>query len=916
MKIKHLFAATAVAAMALVSPEAGAVPALNRPIKVTQADGTELTIVKHGDEWFNYVTTVDNHLLMEVDGVYKYGLVDASGRVVASTVKATDARSAAEAAFIGTLDAAAVIDARRSEVFEGRNVARRPIESAPAMVKKVAPSLDGMLTTSFPSTGKQKSIVILVEYTDIKFTIDNAHDYFQRMLNQEGFNDYGCTGSARDYFLAGSGGKFDCDFDVYGPVTLKNNREYYGGNDNYGNDRHAQEMIIEACQQLDPTVDFSQYDRDGDGAIDNVFVFYAGVGEASSNVSSSVWPHSSDIRYWGTYRFDGKVLGNYACSNEWISYVYPQRVDAIGTFVHEFSHVMGLPDLYETSYSTGALTPGDWSILDSGPYCNDGLTPPTYSGFERISLGWLDPVILDGPADVVLEDIFANKAYVIPTEKSTEFFVLENRQQKSYDKYIPGHGMLVWHIDYVSSKWRSNSVNNTASHQYVDLVEANNQKVQSSVLRRGNPFPGLNRVTSFTAETTPALKSWAGKAIDLPLTDIAESNDGVITFKVAGGVTKLPAVTMLPATSVNPRGFTLNWQAVSGAKSYEVTIATGGKVVAAYNGLNVGDVKNCVVTGLEPNTVYTATVVACGLTDLVKSDPSTPLNVTTSPLTFDYVIPTAYTTAHSATEATLAWNAVDGALYYLVDLYSYIPGADKVDFLDFADGYENLPEGWTTTVTMDYGSSMYASEVPALRVMAGQYLQSPVYPNGIKEVSFWCRTTAQGAKNNITVQFLVNGEWVNNTVMSAPSAKTTVTVSDVPAGAVAVKIIYDGTVTGADMGLDDVKVTYVSAMERSYHAGYNAFNVGNVTTHKVTGLDASKEYFFTVTAHNGSIQSMPSAETSLDGSAGVTDVVTDDSTTPAVYYNLQGVQVDPAAGVAPGLYIVRQGSKTSKVIIK
>ena len=165
----------------------------------------------------------------------------------------------------------------------------------------------------------------------------------------------------------------------------------------YGNDQRPEEMIIEACQMLDDTVDFSEYDRDGDGYIDNVFVFYAGRGEASGGASDTVWPHSWDITAATSvpYVFDGVRLDRYGCSNEW----EVDRPDGVGTFVHEFSHVMGLPDLYATKY-TGAFTPGAWSAMDYGPYNNDGCTPPLYSAFERYSLGWIEPLPIDGPVNV------------------------------------------------------------------------------------------------------------------------------------------------------------------------------------------------------------------------------------------------------------------------------------------------------------------------------------------------------------------------------------------------------------------------------------------------------------------------------------------------------------------------------------
>ena len=171
-----------------------------------------------------------------------------------------------------------------------------------------------------------------------------------------------------------------------------------------------------------------------------------------------------------------------------------------------------------------------------GNYNNNSRTPAAYGAFERNALGWNEPRVLDGPADIELEHILgSNESCLIPTEKDTEFFLLENRQKKGWDAYVPGAGMLIWHIDYNSRVWQNNKVNINRSHQYVDIVEAGgtaNNGINSAM--RSYTFPGSKNVTNFTSSTTPALKSWAGKAIDLPITDIKESN-GKISFKVAGG---------------------------------------------------------------------------------------------------------------------------------------------------------------------------------------------------------------------------------------------------------------------------------------------------------------------------------------------------------------------------------------------
>lgn len=384
--------------------------------------------------------------------------------------------------------------------------------------------------TPFPCTGEPHGLVVLAEFSDKKFSMDDPKDFYTRMLNEEGFSDYDATGSARDFFIENSMGQFKPVFDVYGPVSLPLKYSYYGANDSYYNeDQHPDELLIECMTALDPEVDFSQYDHDGDGQIDNVFVFYAGYGEADSGIPNTIWPHSADLvdfHLGKNYYFDGVMLNRYGMTNE-VDYSY-KRPDGVGTFIHEFSHVLGLPDLYCTNYSY-AFTPGEYSALDYGPYNNQGRTPPYYSIFERYCLGWMTPEEIDETGDYELDNIVtSNRGFIVHTENDDEVFLFENRQKTGWDKYIPGHGMLVWHIDFVQKVWDNNTVNNKASHQYADLIEADNRQTDST--RDGDPFPGTQHITEFSASTKPALVSWNKLETGVELGSISEEN-GMITFR-------------------------------------------------------------------------------------------------------------------------------------------------------------------------------------------------------------------------------------------------------------------------------------------------------------------------------------------------------------------------------------------------
>ena len=522
--------------LATIAAGASAKPARRGPISVEQPDGTQLTIRLEGDEFRHAAFTDDGYPLLYDDALgYVYADIMTDGTLSPTRIKAADAsmRQAAERSFLAGISPERIAASRKAMTAADNTRGNRA--SAPSKGP-------GLCSTTYPLTGEQKGLVILVEYTDVKFGTSNtkfnyadysdggAHQYFSDMLNKPGFDGCGAVGSCRDWFLQNSRNakgesQFIPTFDVYGPVTLPNNMRYYGGNDSRGNDRNPQKMVIHACELLDDEIDFSQYDRDGDGYVDNIYIFYAGLGEADGGSANTVWPHSWDISAAesATYRFDGKIIDHYACSNE--TDATTRRPDGVGTFVHEFSHVMGLPDLYTTSYNS-SYTPGAYSVLDYGPYTNEGRTPPNYSAYERYALGWLEPEEYGEEGIYSLGHIAdTNEAYIVKTEKANEYFLVENRQQKGWDTYLPGHGMLIWHVDYVRSVFNNNTVNNTPSHQYVDLIEANNR--QADAYAAGHPFPGTSGVDSYT------FKSWSRRDTGVSFSGITEDTETGLISKTA-----------------------------------------------------------------------------------------------------------------------------------------------------------------------------------------------------------------------------------------------------------------------------------------------------------------------------------------------------------------------------------------------
>ena len=526
--IKHAFIGIFIA---LCTFSSFAVPAHPGIITVTQPDGTQLRIKLIGDEFMHFTVTDRGELLYEEeDGYYSYATVNEDGNVVSTGINATSDTKNINIINIKDLDLKQIAEKRG--VNERRNW--KTFSTARSEAPTKAPQTGyGLSSKNYPRTGSPKGLIIVVRFSDVDFTVPNPEQYFNDLINKQGFTDYNATGSALDYFTEQSRGLFTPDFDVLGPVTLPSPRSFYGGNGPSGSDQNPHLMVVHAIGLLDAEVDFNQYDTDGDGVIDNVYVFYAGGGEADGGGADCVWPHAWDIRHARVNLYvDDVEVGPYACSNEWSTYT--RMPDGIGTFVHEFSHVMGLPDLYDTQYTHNG-TPGSYSVIDNGCYNNNSRTPPNYGAFERNALGWSEPIILDHPMTVTLDPISEGQFALIPTERDTEFFLLENRQWYGWDEYIPYHGMLIWQVDFDQYIFDYNIVNNDANHPRVNIVKANNWPDNTSYTAlSGWPFPGAFYYTDFTANTFPALQTWDGIPIDLPITEIDEQ-DEKITFNVAGG---------------------------------------------------------------------------------------------------------------------------------------------------------------------------------------------------------------------------------------------------------------------------------------------------------------------------------------------------------------------------------------------
>ena len=521
MRLKFVILSVCVLA---ILTQAVAIPASPNPIELSQTDGTQLLVQIHGDEFGSYMTTLDGYAIAHSDqGGYKYVTYLSDGSFVCSNVLAhnAEARTNAEKQYVSGLslakDHVGVIQANSNQLRKAHN--QQLVSSK-----------------SFPLRGSGRSIVILVNFSDLSYVTSSPQGAFTNLLNETGYSTNGGTGSARDYFTASSDSLFQPQFDVYGPYTLSGTLAYYGANQGNNSSIRASDMIAEACNLAHAAgVDFTQYDTNNDGYVDNVFVYYAGHNEAEGGSENTIWPHRSMLSNGPV--LDGKRVYDYACTSE-LRGSSGNSMCGIGTFCHEFGHVLGLPDFYNTS-SSSAYTVGDWDIMCSGSYNNSGRTPPAYTSFERFSLGWLTPVQLEAAGSYVLDPLeISNQAYLIaatnhnlsatsPSPK--EYFLVENRQRLGWDTpsgALPGIGMVAWHINYDASAWSNNGPNNDPNNLRMELVEAYNTNPTSS--SSSDTYPGSMNVTVFN----PTLRD--GTTLELPLMNI-KSSGNVISFIFKGG---------------------------------------------------------------------------------------------------------------------------------------------------------------------------------------------------------------------------------------------------------------------------------------------------------------------------------------------------------------------------------------------
>lgn len=531
----------AMLSLALAASTTFAVPAKQAKKTLTLADGTQVVATQMGDEYMNW-WQVDNGMRyvesQENEGVYVAANMD-----------------------IMTANA----ETRRAQVGEKRAKRLNSVRKAADLSSFGGQQRVQIGDEHVTYEGKKKGIIILVQFPNQKFEEGHDNAYYKMVANEKGLTHKdGYVGSVSDYFLSQSNGKFELDFDIAGPYTLSHTSSYYGKNDGANIDVKVGYMIQEGCDAaVADGFNFNDYDWDGDGYADQVFVLYAGLGEASGGDAKTVWPHEYQIRYTCVgkvlnYTTEGKgKVDTYACANEMErvineytgQYTNETKLAGIGTICHEFSHCLGFADMYDTS-NGGNYGMGFFDVMSSGSYNGGGFVPCNYTAYERIYAGWTEPIVLeDHPASVKAMKSTQDygRPFIIYNDKhKDEFFTLENREQKGWDAALYGGGMMITHVDYDQSVWGVNHVNASASdHQRCTIFHADNDdngQDLGSIQNDLYPYmvSGMVMNDELTDDSRPAAKLYnrnadGTKYMGKPVTAIRKNADGTMSFDFMGG---------------------------------------------------------------------------------------------------------------------------------------------------------------------------------------------------------------------------------------------------------------------------------------------------------------------------------------------------------------------------------------------
>lgn len=633
-----------------------AVPAYPGLITVSQPDGSEIQIKLKGDENRNWATTVDGYVLLRNERNYwTFARQDDTGKLVASDVIYRNNTG----------------DAVKNDVVKGFKYNNGQIIETKQQQTNVLSTeqSDLQVEGTFPAKGKNKLLMLMLNYSDTEPTY--TQEQFSDLMNKEG---YSSIGSFRDFYLENSYGQLDITTTVTRWVTLPYAKSYYGSD-------RAIEMIQHGLNILDEELDLSEFDNDGDGILDGLAVIHQGAGQEYTGAADDIWSHSSVI-YGMSY--DGIQVRRYTIEPELLGKT--GKMSTIGVICHEFGHNLGAPDFYDTDYSGNGgdySGTGLWDLMGSGAWNGtSGDRPAHINMWQKIQLGWVNPIILESTQQVTSMPAACNNAvaYRFDTTVPGEYFIMENRQQEgAFDQAIPGHGLIIYHANesMIRSSVADNTLNVTYPQAMYPLCASAGCDPSSYVSSYGDvnsasaPFPGTQNVTVLNDVSLPSTRSISGRYSYKALTNISEDKDGIISFNFTSEETPESPINL---TATADRGIvTLKWEMPESASDKVMYY----NVYRNDENIAFTQMNSFTDRGIENETLVTYYVDAAYSNGLVS--PYTSVSIRIPSNIVEEIVPTVNETA-----VELTWN-LDARLTRMTDVNaSHNINEYNVSSLDYA----------------------------------------------------------------------------------------------------------------------------------------------------------------------------------------------------------------------------------------
>ncbi len=558
----------------LVHNEAKAVVANPIPIQYKQPDGTIVTIKLKGDEFVSWGETLDGYtLLSDGNNGWAYAVLNADGDLVSSDILTHNQgeRTAIETSLLPQIPKKLRYSQKQIDNFRSTSDVR--LKGATA-------------TTAFTPMGPKKLLLILIDFTDQPFNNPlAAHADFDGLLNTVGYTGHNAHGSVKDFFYESSYGNFNLTTTVVGPYHAANNMSYYGATGSNGaHDKNAKALILEAVLAANADVDYTEYANENN-EVEGVYVVYAGYGEATSMITDNIWPHAGSI---STQTLDGVKVSKYSCSNELTA--GGTELTTIGVICHEFGHVCGSPDFYDTDYETNGKFEGNgsWDVMDTGLYNGSpsGSQPAHFNPYIKTLFNWATPTELTTSGTRTVADITTTpEIYKVNTKTPGEYFLIENRQQTGFNTTIPGHGLMIYRMGAVNYLTNKNTGHPQGFYPIcassTTAIPYNAPASYGDISSAGCPFPGSSGKHAFYDTGIPSSKSWAGVNTELPITNIAENADHTVSFTIPAVTACTPSFTNQASafTATSPLSSTMNIGWTRGGGEKVLVVAREGSAV-------------------------------------------------------------------------------------------------------------------------------------------------------------------------------------------------------------------------------------------------------------------------------------------------------------------------------------------------